>query len=146
MAVDSQGAVPACDSVILLCPLGKQVIRMGVCIGITPDAIRIDEDGISVTWVEYFDEPPPSLQSAAAELKRSRMPSKTGIIARAQVNRVLEVAQKLKQTIAVSHTPVDCNDAHASITGYPENQPAKLAMTRAFQEFISNKDVPGFVA
>lgn len=146
MAVESRGAVPADDSVISLCPLGKLIMKDGTCVGITPDALRIDEDGISVTWVEYFEEPPPVLQSAAVELKKSRMPTKSGALARAKVGRIFEVAQKLNQTFAVDHTPVDDNDAHASITGCPDSQPVKLALTRAFREFTPNKDVPGFLA
>lgn len=145
MAVDSRGAVPATDSVISLCPLGKQVIKNGTCVGITPDALRVDEDGISVTWVEYFEEPPPALHSAAAELKKSRKPSKTGVLARAQVSRIMEIAGKLKRTFAVTHTPVDNNDAHSSITGCPDELTTKLALTRAFHVFTPNTDIPGFL-
>jgi hypothetical protein len=146
MAVESRGAVPADDSVISLCPVGTLVVKDGTCVGITPDALRVDEDGISVTWVEYFEEPPPAIQSAATELKKSRKPTKSGALARARVSRIVEVAQKLKRTFDVDHTPIDDNDAHASITGCPDSQPVKLALTRAFREFTPNKDVPGFLA
>lgn len=145
MPAASRGAVPPGDSVISLCPLGKQVVRQGACVGITADALRVDDDGISVTWVEYFDEPPPALQSAASEMKKSRKPTPTGVLARANVGRILEVAMKLKNTFEVVHTPVDENDAHSSITGCPETGPVKLALTRAFQEFIPNNEVPGFL-
>lgn len=145
MPVASRGAVPPGDGVISLCPLGKQVVMQGACVGITADALRVDDDGISVTWVEYFDEPPPALHSAAAELKKSRKPTPTGVLARANVGRILEVAQKLNKLFEVTHTPVDDNDAHSSITGCPGTGPVKLALTRAFLEFTPNKEVPGFL-
>ncbi len=144
MPVVSRSPVPPEDTVISLCPAKVQIASAGHCTGLTPDAIRVDPDGVSVTWVEYFPEPPPAIQSAALQLKRTRKPSGTGVLARARVARVLEVTTKLGLSCTVTHTPLDENEAHASIVGCPDNLPVRLALTRAFQEFIPNRSILGF--
>jgi hypothetical protein len=136
--------VPPEHHVVSLCPAKVQVAVAGLCTGITPDALRVDPDGISVSWLEYFDEPPALLEQAAKELKKSRKPSATGVVAIANVQRLMEVARKLGLTCSVEHTPIDENDAHCSILGCPDELRYKLALARAFVEFVPNKSIPGF--
>lgn len=144
MPVPSRGAVPKEDTVVSHCPAKVQVAPTGTCTGISADALRIDPDGISVTWVEYFMPPPPVIEQAAKALKKARRPSATGVLARAKVERILEIAAKLKLTCTVLHTPDDDNEAHASITGCPDTLQVRLALARAFCDFIPNKSIPGF--
>lgn len=144
MPVPSRGAVPAEDQVVLLCPSKVQQVVNGVCLGITPDAFRVDDDGISVTWVEYFQPPPPALEQAAGALKKAREPSASGVLAHANVGRILEVAGKLKLLVGVIHTPIEDNEGHASITGWTDDLGALLALSFAFSHFTPNKSVKGF--
>ena len=136
--------MPPKDTVISLCPAKDQFAPSGVCTGITAEALRINDDGVSVTWVEYFSEPPAALEQAALELKKTRKPSATGVLACASVGRLLEVTAKLKLAASVQHTPINGNDAHSSILGCPNTLQVRMALARAFHEFIPNKSVSGF--
>lgn len=130
---------------LLLCPVKVQEVVDGECKAITPEAFRVDPDGISVTWKEYFTEPPEAIQQAAMEMKKARKPSRSGVLAQANVGRILEVATKLQLAAKVTHTPIDENRAHASITGWDPDRGALLALTFAFRPpFVPNKSIPGF--
>lgn len=146
MPVPSQGLLAEGNTVLLLCPRTRQQTVDGICTGIQPSAFRVDEDGISVTWLEYFQASAEPLQAAALALKSERAPSKTGVLAHARVARILEVGRKLRlEGVSVSHTPTDLNEGHSSILGWANDPGVMLALTFAFHEFTPNTSIPGFV-
>ena len=147
MPVESLGALPPNDTVVLLCPFGKFDKKDDgtTFLRLTPDAFRVDDDGISVVWVEYFKPPPPSIEQAAAALKTERSPTKTGVLAQATVSRILELAKKDGIEAAVTHSPTCKNHGHASITGWPDQIGVLESLALAFPTAIPNKDIPGFL-
>ena len=79
MSPTSLGPVPPSDDVTLLCSKMKQEVVDEVMIGPQPGAFRIDNDGLSVTWVQYFKPPPPSLEQAAQAIKSDLVPKKSSV-------------------------------------------------------------------
>lgn len=95
MTPESLGPVPDIDEVTLLCPRTKQEIVDDLILGPHPTAFRVDEDGISVTWVQYFAPPPPSMEQAALAIKSELTPKKSGILAYSDVERILRYRAKV---------------------------------------------------
>ncbi len=141
----SRGPVPPPDEVTLLCPRTKQEVVDDQILGPHPSAFRIDDDGISVTWIQYFAPPPPSLEQAADAIKQELKPKKSGILAFGQVERILTIAQKLGIVASIVHDPQSKNHGHSLIKGWPDEIGAKVALTRAFNRFASAADIPNFV-
>lgn len=145
MLVKSLGPVPASDQVLFLCGQKAQLLQGELCTGVLPSAFKMSEDGISVSWVEYFLAPPPPLEQAAAAIKRELTPRKSGVLACAAVIRISEIAAKLGLNATVTHDPQAANHGHALITGWPDNLGSRVALARAFLTIIPNTDVPGFL-
>lgn len=145
MTPSSLGPVPDHDEVTLLCARAKQEIVDDLLMGLHPTAFRVDEDGISVTWVQYFSPPPPSLEQAAIAIKRELASKKSGILACSEVGRILDIANKLGIVASVEHDPQCTNYGHSLIKGWPNDIGAKVALSRAFTRFVRAVDIPNFV-
>ena len=139
----ARGALAEKDEFTFLCGHAKQDIHKGKFLGPKPDAFRIDENGISGTWVDYFNAPPPARDQAARETCRARTPGKSGVFPLARVERILEVAQKLGVNAPVVHDPEPNNIAHSLIKNWPDDTYSKLALAKAFDAHILAKEVPG---
>lgn len=143
--IESLGPVPASSDVTFLCPKTAQSFEGGLCTGLLPTAFKMHDDGISVTWIEFFEPPPPSLEQAASAIKNDLKPKKSGVLACATVSRLTEIAFKLGLEAAVTHDPQKSNHGHSLITGWPDNLACRVALTRAFVKLVPNTDVLGFV-
>ena len=134
-------------SVILHVPSGRQIPRGGPCDRIDQDAFRCDEDGISVTWVEFYrgsrDE---QIRQASLAMKGPLLIRRSGVIARAIVGDIREVMLSAGALVGVRRDRLDHNAAHCLIQGIPKDHGGHLlALTRAFRHLIPADTIPGLV-
>lgn len=146
MCEENRGELPDDASLLMLC--GKTKLTTGedgAFRNPTAAAFRIDEDGLSVTWLEYFKEPPPQIEQAAQGIKSALDPRPSGALACTTVARVLELADKSGLDVTVKHDPQPGNCGHSLIQGWPTDELSLLTLSFAFNHGIWNKDIPGFV-
>ncbi len=132
MGVANFGSLKPDDTVILYCSPTKFEKDGGVYKCPSTAAFRQDDDGISVTWVEFFTPPPPSIDQAKLATAASMSLNKNGVYAKAKVSEILRLAQKAKLTVCVIHDPQASNDGHSLIKGWPHDDAIRQILTRAF--------------
>lgn len=132
MGIANLGLLPPADTVLLYCSPAKFEKDDSGYIAPSTDAFRCDDDGISVTWVEYFKPPPPSLDQARQATEGSLAVKKTGVYAKATVASILELAKKQNLDVTVVHDPLEKNHGHSLITGWPLDDAVRLVLTKAF--------------
>lgn len=146
MPVESRGVLHDDHTIALHCPFTKyDRDDDGRFIGVTVDAFRVDPDGISVVWLEYFEPPPPLIEQAAAALKAERKPAAKGVMALATVGRIRQLAAKSGIDCELTHTPTDDNPCHASICGWTDDPGQLAALVLAFDDHVTNTEIPGFL-
>jgi hypothetical protein len=80
----------------------------GTIRGVFPDAFEPDEDGISVTWMEYFGgSPAEQLEAARAAMDRGRRLRASNRLAKLKVSMILAAGKAVKRVLAVVHDPID---------------------------------------
>lgn len=132
MGVPNLGPIPSTDTVLLYCSPTRFEKSDGSYIAPSTDAFRQDEDGISVTWIEYFKPPPPSAEQAKLAIAASLKPSKNGVYASASVSDILRLAAKANLDVSVVHDPQVNNIGHSLIKGWPLSDEIRLILTHAF--------------
>lgn len=98
---------------------GKRIVSAG--------ALRIDKDGLSATWLEFFpgDEEERFLAACEATARGGRTPKKSHALALFVVGRVRAVIRTAGFAADVVHDPVgqanepNFNPAHCLVTGLP---------------------------
>lgn len=119
-----------------------------VCEAIDQDAFRCDGDGISVTWVEYFEGEQDPFRQAAFALKGDLQLKKSGILAAAKVRDIRNILSQVGLAGDVETDPQPTNNAHCLIKGITQdNLSALLALTRAFpsERFAPCSQIQGLV-
>jgi hypothetical protein len=83
-------------------------VENGTIRGVYPDAFEPDDDGISVTWMEYFGGvPAEQLVAARAAMDRGRRLRESNRLARLKVNTILTAGAAVKRTLSVVHDPIE---------------------------------------
>jgi hypothetical protein len=95
----------------------------GTIRGVFPDAFAPDEDGISVTWMDYFGgSPPEQLEAARAAMDRGRRLRASNRLAKLKVSTILAAGEAVKRILAVVHDPIEqpperANLGHSLVQG-----------------------------
>lgn len=95
----------------------------GTITGVYPDAFEPDDDGISVTWLEYFGgSPEAQLLAARDAMNRIRRLRESNRLAKLNVGSVIDASAHLGRAVAVTHDPIEeppdrQNLGHSLITG-----------------------------
>lgn len=132
------------DDLIIYVPLTKQSRVDGKCVGVEKDGVKFDLDGVSTTWLNYFDPPPPSAESACKALKNGGISiSKKGHFAVVNVGVVRKAAKKTGQEMELVHEPVNGNCGHVLISGWKVELQDVLASL--FRPLLDALDIPGLV-
>lgn len=133
MGIANLGSLPLDHTVLLYCSPTKFEKNDDGYIAPSTDAFRRDDDGNSVTWVEYFKPPPPSLdQAKEATAAEGLTIKKSGVFAKATVSRILELAAGQDLDVSVVHDPLEKNQGHSLIKGWPIDDAIRLILTKAF--------------
>jgi hypothetical protein len=119
----------------------------GPCERIDLDALKCDEDGISVTWVEYFDGDPEERFAAAADaLCACITVRKSGVIAKITVGQIKEALADEAVQVRVIRAQEYENQAHCLIEGIaPDNEGVLAVLADAVKDFTPVTDVPGLI-
>lgn len=98
--------------------------------GVSVDAFRVDEDGISTNWIEYQGGDFLSVCEILSGLRTVRKTHRVGIM---RVSAIEEVGNDTNVPLRAEHDPVDtpkANPGHALIVGVaPTNDEVLLALT-----------------
>jgi hypothetical protein len=112
--------IPSSDHLALHCQqTGMEVDASGVPIGITRDAFRIDDDGISTNWVEYNGGNVASACMLICATRRVRKSHRVGVF---QVGEALQIGASADKQIEAVHDPIEPpdpkpNPGHALLRG-----------------------------
>lgn len=112
--------IPEEDSLALHCQpnTGMEIDEHGNPSGITREAFRVDDDGISTNWVEYEGG---DLQSACFLLASVRVARKGHRVGIFKVKEAIDTGKEHGKVVAVIQDPIDDpdkpNPAHALVTG-----------------------------
>ena len=80
----------------------------GTIRGVYPYAFDPDEDGISVTWMEYFGgSPAEQLITARAAMDRGRRLRESNRLAKLGVGTILVAGKAVGRILAVVHDPIE---------------------------------------
>jgi hypothetical protein len=80
----------------------------GTIRGVFPDAFEPDEDGISVTWMEFFGgSPAEQLEAARAAMDRARRLRASNRLAKLKVSTILAAGEEVKRVLFVVHDPIE---------------------------------------
>jgi hypothetical protein len=123
--------IPRTDHVALHCqPSDFEVDPSGSLGGLKIDAFRVDEDGISVNWVQYisgtFEECIDRVTRLLASLRTVRRTHRCAII---NVGEIHMVGENHEKSIQVVHDPLEGprpNPAHSLICGEATEDSAVL--------------------
>lgn len=131
--------VPPTDNLALHCQpnSGIEVNPEGQPVGVTREAFRVDDDGISTNWIEYDNGDFSSVCLILASIRTVRKSHRVGLLT---VADTIAVGQATNKAITVEHDPIDVppNPGHALIKGVaPTDEPVldELALYVVIREF-----------
>src|SRR5688500_14575770 len=91
MDIPDGGDLPDNAIIIFHVSGGKRFPRTGPCEYIDAEALKCDDDGISVTWLEHFPgEGEEQFQCAAIAMRGGMKVRKSGVVARVRVGSLRE--------------------------------------------------------
>jgi hypothetical protein len=126
--------IPSTDNLALHCqPTSIEVDALGTPSGVTEDAFRVDEDGISANWVE-FSGGIAQVCALFKTLRRVRKSHKVGTIAVADVE---QVGRQYQKDLRAIHDPIEGpppNPGHALVVGV---QPTDQQVLRALSLLVT---------
>ena len=100
--------VPPAHHVLRHCRQGDLKVEDGTIKGVYPDAFEPDDDGISVTWMEYFGGSPiEQLAAARAAMDRGRRLRASNRLAKLKVSAILAAGEAVKRVLSVVHDPIE---------------------------------------
>ena len=91
--------------------------------GVFPYAFEPDEEGVSVTWMEYFGgSAPEQLTAALAAMERGRRLRAGNRLAKLRVSAILAAGRSVEKVLRVIHDPIEAppekeNLGHSLIQG-----------------------------
>jgi hypothetical protein len=132
MEVANLGPLPREATVLLYCSPTKFEKDGDNYRCLATGAFKHDDDGISVTWIEYFQSPPPSVEQAKQAIVASLNLNKNGVYAKAKVSEIFKLANKAKISVSVVHDPQCRNHGHSLIKGWPLDDAIRQILTKAF--------------
>lgn len=101
-------ALPLEHHVLRHCRKGDLKEQDGVIRGIFPDAFEADDDGISVTWIEYFaGTPGEQLSAARTAMGHGRTLRESHRLAKLNVKTIVEAGRSIKRELSVIHDPIE---------------------------------------
>lgn len=100
--------LPPEHHVLRHCRKGDLKCEDGVIRGVFPDAFESDDDGISVTWMEYFGgSPDEQLGAARTAMSRGRRLRESNRLAKLEIDAILAAGKAIKRTLSVVHDPIE---------------------------------------
>lgn len=140
---------PPDDHVVRVVPFKKlRTDENGKVLGVTHLAfeLRPDEDGLSVTWLEYFAGDRSEMLTAAVQALRASefKPSPKSGFAIGQVGAIKATCLEYSAKIRIIHAPTGDNKAHAEVRQLPRDNVALLEALAAtsWSELIMNAAIP----
>jgi hypothetical protein len=128
--------LPSSDHLALHCQPSAFLERdaSGTPTGVNADAFRVDEDGISTTWVEYepgdFNACFAKTCALLAAVRTVRKSHRVGVM---NIGKIEDLGRAAGKVIQAIHDPDDAppaNPAHALVVGvHPENVELLHALT-----------------
>jgi hypothetical protein len=106
----------------------------GIPVGLLPSALDPDDDGVSVTWLEYFGgQAAQQLQSVREVMSKRRRIRKNNGLAVLNAGKIIAVGQSLGTELRVEHDPDfeagKENPAHSLIIGMrPDHDDLKIRL------------------
>lgn len=118
-------------------------------IGILGQAFHLrekDKGRLSATWLEYFDPDGDELLIQAVRTIRASslvVAPKSGF-AVGNISKIKTVCSKYNSKVRVKHSPMLSNNAHASVSGLPEDNHElfELLASEAWADLVLNKEIP----
>lgn len=116
-------------------------------LGFLPQAfeLRPEEDALSVSWIEYYEDPATRVRDAVWGVRRARDVRPKSAFAIASVGRIKETCSNVSNAkVRAVPEPLDKWPAHAGIRRLPHDDLDLLEVlaTKAFTEMVLNRDIP----
>jgi hypothetical protein len=100
--------LPPAHHVLRHCRQGDLKVEDGTIRGVFPYAFEPDDDGISVTWMEFFGGlPVEQLIAARAAMDRGRRLRESNRLAKLKVITILAAGAAVKKVLSVVHDPIE---------------------------------------
>ena len=142
-------SLPPDDHVVRVVPFKKlRTDENGNVLGVSHLAFerRVDEDGLSVTWLEYFaGSRAEALVAAVHALRASRFkPTARSGFAIGQVAAIKDKCAIYSAKIRIVHAPTDDNKAHAELRQLPRDNVELLEALAAnsWSDLVMNATIP----
>jgi hypothetical protein len=138
--------IPRTDHVAIHCqPTDFEVSPSGQRGDLKPDAFRVDEDGISSNWLEFYNGSfAERLEEAAKMLARMRCVRRTHRCGVMNVGHIEDTGVATEKTVTVIHDPIDkprANPGHALIKGaMPDDSGLLQALTLVVSFHVFSAD------
>jgi hypothetical protein len=132
----------------LVAPSRLRKDENNVVVGVSHTAFRRrdDEDGLSVTWIEYFAGVRAVQEVAAVHAFRASnvTPGKNSAFAIGNVGGICAACNARPYTVRIVHSPTTDNLAHAEVVELPRDDDELLEALAAptWSRLIFNADVP----
>jgi hypothetical protein len=147
MDIPNGGELPDDATIIFHVSGGKRFPRTGLCEYIDAEALKCDEDGISVTWLEHFpgkaDE---QFQRAALAMRGQMKVRKSGVVACVRIADLRTRLEADGNSISVVRDELPGNTGHCLIKGVQaEDMGKRLLLARAVTDFVQADAIPDYV-
>ena len=118
--------LPREDHVVrLVSPSRLRKDENNVVVGVLHTAFerKLDQDGLSVTWLEYFTGPRAAQEVAAVQAMRASTitPGKNAVFAIGNVGAIADTCSDHGHKVRIIHWPQDDNKAHAEVRQLPRD-------------------------
>jgi hypothetical protein len=115
-------------------------------VGFLPQAFerRVEEDALSVSWVDHHPSRATAIDDAVREIRQIRKVGKTSAFAVALAGKVREICAAAGHSgIRIVHEPLDDWPSHAGIRRIPRDDLVLLEAlaTEAFTQMLPNQSV-----
>jgi len=141
--------LPPEHHVVRVVPFGKlRLDENNTVIGVNYTAFerRADEDGLSITWMEYFSgNRSEQIVATVRAIRASNFkPSPKSGFAIGQVQNIADACRERKHKIRIIHWPEDDNHAHAEIRQLPRDDLdlLELLASNTWSELVLNANIP----
>ncbi|MEO8714731.1 MAG: hypothetical protein ABI369_06940, partial [Acetobacteraceae bacterium] len=107
--------------------------------------LRPDEECLSVSWMEYFDDPITRVRDSVWAMRQAMTTGGKSAFAVGNVGRVRETCLARGVRVRIVHEPKDNEPAHSCVRRLPRDDLNLLAALAedAFVEMMRNTDIPG---
>ena len=139
--------LPDDATIVFIVSGGKKFPLTGPCERLQVEALKCDDDGISVTWVERFEgDELHRFQEAARAAGAGIAVRKTGVVARIVARDFRAFLEHDANKVEIVLAKIPGNHGHCLIKGITEADGGlKLLASQAFKDFIPVGEVPDLV-